>query len=318
MDGRYAPVAPAWGGPVQQPAPSYYTTTKMLAAPKEPYPDWSRLLSPAWEAGWPPADPEVVHKHLTPAVSAVEEAVLRDHGSNALEIRPSAGIQCGRLTHYIKEGRERDNPMPNTIGATFAGGHFAHMIAQIGIEGGLPPCFGVQFEVEIPLPHPWPESVLGHTDMILKVTDEEMAAEFLSPSAPRQIVADFKGMEGFMIKAHANKDYEDDTLPDPFGYIGQLATYAFATGTIAGGALLIGVDRGRPAAGIIPRFISGERLMREWSRVATRLAVTEDPGPEMVERHGEKAIGWYCGTRLKAGYCPVAGACRAARSSEEV
>jgi hypothetical protein len=290
----------------------------MLAAPKEPYPDWSRLVAPAWEAGWPPENPEVVHRHLSPTIAAVEEAILRDHSSNALEIRPSAGIQCGRLAHYIREGYERDNPMPNTIGATFAGGHFAHMVAQIGIEGGLPPCFRVQFEVTLPLPFPWPDGMEGHTDMILEVVDEEMAADFLDPRAPRRIVADFKGMEGFMIKAHANKDYEDDTLPDPFGYIAQLATYATATGTIEGGAMLIGVDRGRPAAGIVPRYISGDRLMREWSLVVSRLTATEDPGPEMVERYGEKAVGWYCGSRLKDGFCPVAGACRAERSREEV
>lgn len=311
--GSSFPLTNAGGTGLGQPGSTTrpYSTNTVLEIPTEPYPDWSRLVAAAWKAGWPPKE-AVVKEHLDRATGAVKEALVRP-SDRPLEVRPSSGVNCGRLTHYIKnEGRQRDNPMPDTIGATFAGGHFAHMIAQVGLESGLPACFRARFEVELPLPAPpWPEGMDGHCDLILEVVDAVEAAKFLDLGAvSRQIIGDFKGMEGFMLKAHANKDYEDKTTPDPFGYIAQLATYAHATETIAGGALLIGVDRGRPAAGITPRWVSGERLMAEWAAVNTRLTAKEDPGPEMLERYGKKAVGWYCGVGFKKGYCPCAGACQ--------
>jgi hypothetical protein len=287
-----------------------------LAAPAQPYPDWSRFLKAVWQHGMSVknADPVLIDEHVSNAAVSIKSSMLER--SEAKRIRPSAFIACARQTYYAAKG-EQSGEMPDNIGPTFAIGHLLHELSYAAVKAAMPKGFKVEVEKSVTMPTWWPDDYSrfnqeGHVDMFLTIEDDALAAVYLQDNAPRRMLVDFKTMGGYSFRKHGKTIWGED--PDGFGYLGQLSIYADSPdiNVVDTGAIVAGINRDSLTQPLLPRFVDPAALKRERDRVkiATEMALEgADPGEEFLIRHDQDAQ-FFCGRAGKPGYCAFKQVCK--------
>ena len=280
------------------------------------YPDWSRLLLDAWKKGIMEMDEAHLDTALTEIVTQMKATFLYEEEGPPI-IRPSSGTVCPKQAFYIKNGLPRE-PMPDTISATFAMGHFAHELTYAALRSGLPD--GIHIDCEISCETGFPEGCnqKGTADLVLSKLDQDL----LPSDSPTHILGDVKTMTGFSFRAHKSGGYSE-LGPDCWGHLSQLSTYSHSPtlmdrfpGLENAGALLIGANKESPQMGIWPRYVSPEILKEARERTMTNVNTSpdEDPGAWLFNKYGPE-VAFYCGASGRKGYCPYVKACQKERLS---
>ena len=289
-----------------------------MKKPPEHYPDWTRLVVAAWNEGMKNMNPSIV---AVAAERIKSQLLINFNGEEEKPpiIRPSSGLTCPTQSYFIREGAER-TPMPDTIQAAFAMGHFAHELAYAALKSGLPK--GLEADVEIRVDTGFPDDCnqKGTADVVFHRTAEAEEG-WLNPDEPDYILGDLKTMVGFAWRDHKKKSFHEQGI-DAWGHLAQLAVYVNSPtlqekypGIEKNGALLIGVNKESPQMGLAPRRISPVVLADASKRVAKALETTSWPGPWLMDNFPEVETAFYCGTAGRKGYCPYSKACKSARAT---
>lgn len=150
-------------------------------------------------------------------------------------------------------------------------------------------------------------------DMVLRVEDPAMIADYLSPAAGNSALVDFKTMAGFGWKRH--KGSAPGKEPDGFGYISQLAVYSDG-GRRFDEVILAGINRDILQSPLACRKVGDWILAAEAERLGAAFDGELREGFDFLERNGADGL-FYCGNgRQKKGYCPFKTKCLADREAE--
>lgn len=288
-----------------------------LPAPAKPFGTWAGLVSaciePTFKQGGT-ADPDVLAHLLTKELcpSIVSSFAPRERDSR---VRPSDGVNCAARAYLARQGVL---PVEGELDPyVFAAGHFSHFMLYAAIKSNLPDCFRARLEVEVDLVEElcwWPTegwtTEKGHIDMVLEVTDPERAALYLEPDCGSRIVCDGKSHD--TEKMYSTNEPLDPN-EDPFGTVGQIATYSAHQQSLDAGALVIRIDRAvsrkhpRWRVDWIPPVV----LRKAAKLVERRLGQARDFDPELFRRKQEGDIKWAPCEK----FCKVRVACSEVRES---
>lgn len=283
-----------------------------LPVPTKKYGLWARFVTDLYEHGKRHAVPAIVHEELLKIHNDIVGSY--DRKKEPPQVRPSGNLACARQAYLLeKYGTEQDRD--EGLGATFGAGHFFHAMAFAYCRSALPPGFSLETEkVPEKMPDWWPDrptfKQTGHQDMVLTITDLELAGRYMSASTGSTCLTDFKGMGRWSYGKHCNSDPWDQ--PDGFGYMAQLATYSDG-GTLYDEVVLAGINRDQIHRPLKCRVIPNDILATEMYRVRKGFDALEDgrdPGVEFFMRHGKQA-DFICGTESKEGACNQSRNCRA-------
>jgi len=290
-----------------------------LPKPAKPYPTWAKFVQALHTHGLSikNMDTAALNLALVEIPGLIFDAMSQRN--EAKVIRPSAFLACARQTFYAHQGQPSGD-MPDNIGTTFAIGHVLHQLSYAALQSAMPPGFVGFYELPVTLPDWWPKDAMkynqkGTVDTLLKVTDSEVAADYLAADVieahPKQLV-DFKSMGGFGFKKHGKALFDHD--PDGFGYISQLTVYADSPGVdcLGSGAIMAGINRDSLTQPLKPRLVTADVLEAEKARLIAAFeaaANQEDPGEEFLMRHDD-AANFFCGRGSGKGYCAFKEVCR--------
>ena len=294
-----------------------------LPTPEHPGRNWSDFLIELWAHGITEADPQTFAFYMHQCMEELEDTFWPDEDGPFA--RPSRGSQCPQMHFFNAIGKKRE-PMPGTMPATFAMGHFAHSMAYAALASAVPEGFELIIETKADVTNSIPDGAkTGSADLIIRVVDKEKASKFIPEAVldeMPQVLCDLKTMTGKNWRDHKTKVY-DDKYADAGGYLGQLSVY-YNSHTLAAmreehgpmGVYLVAVNKESPHMGLVPRFIDDEQLAKRWEHARRCYSNTEDVGPWLLDNFPKRDVGWYCGAVGRDGYCPHWRSCREHRSKD--
>ena len=283
-----------------------------LPPPEQPYGLWARLVTAIYEHGKRTVTQALVREELAKITDSIVESYDRE--IEPPMVRPSGNLACARQA-FLLEKHGTEQALPGGLGATFSAGHYFHAMAFAYSRSAVPPGFSLETEVEPdPMPDWWPDrpsfKQTGHQDMVLRITDPDLAARYLKASAGISCLVDWKGMGAWSYRKLCQGDPWEG--PDVFGYMAQLAVYSNG-GQAYGESVLGGINRDQIWKPVKCRIIPPNILDKEMYRLRKgfdALADGRDPGPEFARRWGVKAE-FACGTKTRAGACNQSANCHA-------
>lgn len=286
-------------------------STYTLPRPDKPYGLWARFVTDLYEHGKRNARQDIVRDEMEKIMDSIVEAY--DRGEQEPRVRPSGNLACARQAFLLqKYGTELEDD--GNKQCLFSAGHFFHALAFAYCRSALPPGFELRTEVEPEtMPDWWPDLPIfnqtGHQDLVLRVTDPELAAHYLLPSAGDSCLTDFKSMGGWGYTKLKNSDPWDE--PDPFGYMAQMAVYSDG-GTKYAETNLGGISKNQLMmplkCRVVPSSVSNAEMYR-LRKGFEALEAGRDPGPEYFLRWGKQAE-FSCGVPgKKYGTCAQSANC---------
>ena len=285
--------------------------THTLPQPDKPAGLWARFITQLYEHGKRHAIQSIVREELEAVMDSMVESY--DRGEQKPVVRPSGNLACARQA-WLLEKYGTENEDDGNRQCLFSAGHFFHALAFAYCRTALPPGFSLETEQEPEsMPDWWPDrpsfNQTGHQDMILRVTDPDLAALYLLPSAGSECLVDFKSMGGWGYSKHKSTPAWEG--PDSFGYMAQMAVYSDGSAKYDE-HVLAAISKNQLMAPLVCRVIPSNVTSGEMYRLRKgfeKLEAGTDPGPEFFMRWGKQAA-FTCGVPgQKLGACSQSGNC---------